>query len=147
MNSGNLPAGDAASTVHEFFIITPYPSVDPIGHPLSHFKMAIDWEILKASEAGVETVKVTQGKSLAEVIKALCNDDETSKWDYHSAESPLQDNNRGKPIFEFVDFLMEIASDETPEDDVTDDHPVEEIRSAFIDSGLYDRSMPSPSGP
>ncbi len=44
-----------------------------------------------------------------------------------------------------MDYLMEIVSDETPEDaENTDDHPLEEMRSILLDIDDLIREAPSP---
>ena len=136
-------------TSHRFYVITPYPSMDPIGSPLSHLRDDHEgWEILEVSKNGITTLKVTDAKDdLAEVLLDICNGDATKHWLYHSEENIMKRKLEGSLAYEFVDELMQIVSDEVSENEVTDDHPLEEIRSAFIENGLYETSMGSVKAP
>lgn len=127
-------------------LITPYPSMDPFEHPASHDQPPSAWEVFLVTDAGVVKYGVDPGEygtDLAELLTDVLKEHPGVRIGFQSEETKRlgYDFDFREPE-RLRDDLMEIVVDETPDDaENTDDHPLEEVRTA-IDMAL--EAIPTP---
>ena len=130
-------------------LITPYPSMDPFEHPASHDQAPSSWEVFLVMDTGVTTYGVDPGgvdRDLTELLTEVMKEHPGVRIGFQSEETKRLGYDFDFRAPESLrDDLMAIVVDETPDDaENTDDHPLEEVRTA-IDMAL--EAIPKPVSP